>query len=280
MFSQALCITPSSQALKEWCRTIPLSVAVAAIAGFAATPASATTLFQENFEAYAVGSNITGQGGWVPDSVNSALNVGNGSFLPTKVLNGLDRTIRDESRAARPLGLSLNPDRITTFAFDAYATSGGTNNAGIGLGNSSIQNFLLSGPFWTPYGVPRFGISGPHWHFDAGPLTGNYSNFIDLPGGYDTVVQMSIVVDGIINEVYGVYDFGSGAHETPHYAVTDAQIATLNEVGVLFDFRGHLGPELDNLRVFDNFSTGVPEPGTLLLIAASLGLLGFTGRRR
>lgn len=91
---------------------------------------------------------------------------------------------------------------------------------------------------------------------------------------------MSIVVDGVANEVYGVYDFGSGPLQTPHYAVTDAQIATLNEVGVEFDFRGTLGPELDNLRVFDDVASAVPEPGTALLAAASLGLLGFARRPR
>jgi hypothetical protein len=278
MFSQALCITPSSQALKGWGRTIHLSVAVAAIAGFAAAPATATTLFQEDFEAYAVGSNITGQGGWVPDYVNSTLNVGNGTALATKVLNGLDPTNGGQNLSARVLASALDPNRITTFAFDAYATSAAAaHNAGIGFGNNSTQNFLLSGPHWLP---ELFGAGGRRWSFDAVNFTGRPTDFIDVPGGYDTEVQMSIVVDGVANEVYGVYDFGSGAHETPHYAVTDAQIATLNEVGVEFDFRGTRGPELDNLRVFDNVSTGVPEPRTLLLFAASLGLLGFTGRRR
>ena len=127
-----------------------------------------------------------------------------------------------------------------------------------------------------------FGPGGGRWRFEAGQLTGGSNGFVVL-GVYDTPVKMSIVIDGVANEVYGVYDFGGGALQTPHYAVTDAvtdaQIATLNEVGVEFDFRGTLGAELDNLRVFDNVAASVPEPGTALLVDASLGLLGFARRR-
>ena len=280
MFSQASCIIPRARALSGPRRAIELTVAITAIAAtLVASPVAAATLFEENFEAYAVGSSVTGQGGWVPDYVNSTLNVGNGSFLPSKVLNGLDPANGDENISARPLGFAFDPNRITTFSFDAYATSDGTHNAQIGLGNSSILHFALSGPAWTPYGVPRFGLPGPHWHFDAGAITGVPSNFVDLLGGYDTPVRMSIVVDGVAKEVYGVYDFGSGAQQTPHYAVTDVQIATLNEVGVYFDFRGGRGPELDNLRVFDNVPS-VPEPSIAVLMSSALGLIVFVARRR
>ena len=205
------------------------------------------------------------------------MNVGNGSFLPTKVLNGLAPTNGAQNYSARPLGFALDPNHITTFSFDAYATSQGTHNAVIELGNASVRNFVLSGPTWT---LALFGPGGLRWRFEASALTGSLSDFAVVLGGYDTPVKMSIGIDGVANEVYGVYDFGGGASKTPHYAVTDAQIATLNEVGVEFDFRGTLGPELDNLRLFDNFSSAVPEPGTASLIAASFGLLGFARRRR
>lgn len=276
MFSQTSCITPRARFLSGRRRNIELTVAASAIAAsLVATPAAATTLFQEDFEAYAVGSNVTGQGGWVPDYVTSAINVGNGSFLPTKVLNGLDPTNGALNYTARPLGFALDPNRITTLAFDAYAKSAATHDATIGLGNSSIQNLVQSGPYWFNNFFADHG-----WHFFAQALTGNPGDFFDVPGGYDRPLRMSIVIDGLANEVYGIYDFGGGPLQTPHYAVTDAQIVTLNEVGVEFDFRGTFGPELDNLRVFDNVAAAVPEPGTALLIAASLGLLGFGRRRR
>ena len=147
MFSQTSRMTPRARALSGRCRTIALTIVASAIAAsLIATPVAATTLFQEDFEAYAVGSNVTGQGGWVPDYVNNALNVGNGSFLPTKVLNGLAPTNGALNFSARPLGFALDPNRITTFAFDAYATSSGrTHNAVIGLGNASIPLFTTSG---------------------------------------------------------------------------------------------------------------------------------------
>lgn len=250
---------------------------IAVVATLVAAPVAAATLFEENFEAYAVGSNVTGQGGWVPDYVNSTLNVGNGSFLPGKVLNGLDRTNGGQNYSARPFGFALNPSVITTYSFDAYASStGSTHNSGTGFGNANIGNFYLSGPAWT---ASLFGAAGPRWHFDVGNFNGNSGDYIDILGGYDTPVKMSIVVDGVANEVYGVYDFGSGALQTPHYAATDAQIATLSEVGVSFDFRGTRGPELDNLRVFDSVSS-VPEPSIALLMSTALGLVFSVARRR
>ncbi|WP_300340871.1 hypothetical protein [Accumulibacter sp.] len=277
MFSQTSCINPRARFLSGRRRTIELAVAASAIAAsLVATPVAATTLFQENFEVYAVGSTVTGQGGWVPDYVNSTLNVGNGTFLPTKVLNGLAPTNGGQNFSTRPLGLGLDPNLITTLSFDAYATSGGAHNALIGLAETTILNFAESGPYWQ---LDLSGPGGRGWRFYAGNLNGTPGDFIHLVGGYNTPVKMSIVIDGVANGVYGVYDFGGGPLQTPHYAVTDAQIATLNEVGVEFDFRGTLGPELDNPRVFDNVSAVVPEPGSALLVAAPLGLLGFNRRR-
>ena len=179
--------------------------------------------------------------------------------------------------SARPLGFALDPNRITTLAVDAYASSGArVHDTVIGFGNASIQTFTASGVFWTANL-----ISSGRWDFNAVPLTGHAGDSFIVVGGYGTPVKMSIVVDGVANEVYGIYDFGGGPLQTPHYAITDVQIATLNEVGVVFDFRsGTRGAELDNLRVFDNISTAVPEPGTAVLVSASLGLLGFARRRR
>lgn len=149
MFSQTFRIAPCARPVGGARARRHFAVAVSVIAAAcAATPATATTLFQEDFENYAVGSNITGQGGWVPDYVNSAINVGNGIFLPTKVLNGLARTNSAQNFSARPLGFAFDPSRTTTFAFDAYAKSGATHNGVIGLGNSSIPVFVFGGPYW------------------------------------------------------------------------------------------------------------------------------------
>lgn len=277
MFSQTFCITPRARPVSGACARLHFAVAVPIIAAAcAATPATATTLFQEDFENYAVGSNLSGQGGWGPDhAYGGALNVGNGTFLPGKVLNGLDRTNSTENLSARPLGFALDPSRITTLAFDAYAHNPDYYQITvIGLGNLNGINFEVGGPNWI--GSYRDG-----WYFDARGFLANPSALFIALGGKDTPVKMSIVVDGVANEVYGVYDFGGGGQQTPHYAVTDAQIATLNEVGIEFDFRnGKTAAELDNLRVFDNVASAVPEPGTALLASVSLALLGFARRPR
>jgi hypothetical protein len=254
-------------------------------AGLFASPVLAGVLYQEDFEAYAVGSNITGQGGWVPDYAYSAINVGNGAHLPTKVLNGLLPTNDQQNYSARPLGFSLDPDAISTLSFDAYAVNAGgvhTHNALIGIGDSSIMLFNSGGIYWA---VERVG-GGPdyHWAFFASSLTGTSTDIYNLPaGGYNTAVAMGIVIDGVANQVYGIYDFGAGPLETPRYAVTDAQIATLDELGVEVDFRysyaGYVGPELDNLLLSETGGGQVPEPSTLSL--AGLGAVaGFVARRR
>ena len=262
-------------------------VALSAVAAtLASVPVSATILFQEDFESYAVGSNITGQGGWVPDDItySSAINVGNGAYLPTKVLNGLSATNYQMNLTTHLLGAGLSPDKVTTLTFDAYAVNTSifhTHNAVIGLGNSSTPNFPALGPYWQ---AERVGF-GPsyQWWFNATQLTGVSGQSFGIVGGYNTLVTMSIVIDGVANEVYGIYDFGSGPSETPHYAVTDAQIAQLNQVGVEFDYRyflaGYGGPELDNLVVAET-GPSVPEPTTALLLAVSLPMLGLVVRRR
>lgn len=268
--------------IKRFYPVVPVVTTFGAVlmTALVATPVLAATLFQEDFEAYAVGSNITGQGGWVSDYTFSEINVGNGAHLSTKVLNGLAPTNDQQNYSARPLGFSLDPDGITTLSFDAYAVNAGgvyTHNALIGLGNSGLAQFNTGGVYWAP---ERVGF-GPdyHWLFVASSLTGAGSDIFSVPaGGYNTAVAMSIVIDGVANEVYGIYDFGAGALQTPHYAVTDAQIATLDELGVEVDFRysyaGYVGPELDNLAL-----SQVPLPGAgLLLLSALVGLGWARGR--
>jgi hypothetical protein len=230
------------------------------IAAACAERASAGIIFSENFESYAPGSNIVGQGGWVADPAvpSSVGTVNPGTFLPTKVLDGRAPTGPGQQNIVNH-ELSIDPNAITTLTFDAYASTIPTasRNADVFFRQAgSGTNQAL----WHTETAAHLG--GPKWSLivDAG-----FHVTFDVPGGYDTPVRMGIVLDGIADEIYGLYDFGGGFLETPHYAVDPARLAMFDTVQILADHRsGVNGMEVDNILVVDN--NAVPEPASWLLL--------------
>ncbi len=228
-----------------------------------------TILFSEDFEAYTPGSNLAGQGGWTGDEIR----VGNGAFLDTNVLNGRDDIgIKIQSNVSHSLSRSLNSSEITKLTFDAWATSNFplTHNMVVGFGNT--QDSIYPDVFWYPAenssSLPR------SWTFLARALTGNADHRFDISGGYNQAVTLSIVVNGAANEIFGIYDFGAGPKETPHFNITPEQIKSLNTVAISADFRApttstplgsqYIGGEFDNILVtttsLDITPTPTPHP--------------------
>ena len=117
-------------------------------------------------------------------------------------------------------------------------------------------------------------VSG--WHFDARELTGNSLALDSYAGGYDTATAFEVILDQGAGDVYGRADFGSGFFETAHFAVSATQLASLNSVYILQDYRNptaYLGAEFDNLLVT---SSEVPIPAAVWLFGSGLiGLLGI-----
>jgi len=234
--------------------------------------AFAAISFSEDFESYAGGSNLSGQGGWAGDTMY----VGSGTYMSGSVLDGRDDIGSNIFSSSRnDLGETLDASGITTLKFDAYATSNTpiTHATGVGLDNAAGGSSVV----WFTGRDNATGLLG--WSFELSGLL-DTSTYVRYAGGYDDVVTMGIVVDGIANEIYGIYDFGSGGTgETPHYSVTDAQINELNAAVIYVDYRPpttstylgetYAGGEFDNITV-------IPEPATALL----LGLGGMVFRRR
>lgn len=226
--------------------------------------ALAFTPFSEDFESYVAGSDLIGQGGWVSGFPGSVTPVMAGTYLSGNVLDGRTGLGGAENVVGRDID-SLDPDQITVLSFDAYATTDSprSDNTTIYLGDDPGTGITRS------LGWVADNQSGPGWIFAV-------DNFVDfaVAGGYDTPVTMRVVVDGIANETYGTYDFGSGPLETPRFAVTDADIALFDSLYIYFDHRAVLGMEIDNISV-----APVPVPAAALLLGSGLACL-FGGIRR
>ena len=217
------------------------------------------TLFSENFESYTSGSLINASGSkWNGDKIY----VTNGSYMSGNVLNGrYDIGTDTMSIVYSELSRALTGEETVTMSFDAYATTDSpiSHNQVIGLGVAEDAAKV----FWNP---AEEKVGSGMWRFDAHLLTGKASDYEDISGGYDTNVSMKIVVDGVNNEVYGVYNFGSGEHETTHYTVTEPDIEKLDAVYIYADFRSPTaastqygaafsGIELDNILVVTDADT-------------------------
>jgi len=208
------------------------------------------TLLFDDFEAYAPGTGIAGQGGWYAFRPDQApIIVSTGSGLGTLVLNGGIRT-GDGSYTdpnypfvLHSLSGPLIASGISTLSADAYAFSSyRSHGPGVGFFSADGGSYFGWEAVWylDPGGTPKWGFSG------AG--IGWISVF---PGGFDQPVSLEVILDGLAGEVYGRLTHSAGSYETAHVAITPSQLASLTEVAIWEDYRDslYLGAEYDNVRV-------------------------------
>jgi hypothetical protein len=210
--------------------------------------------FFEDFEAYALGSNLCGQGCWTvnPGAMWPCRTlVGVGEGLGSNVSDGLlDTGSQSIALTFHPLP-ALHPQAITVLSFDIYAYSnvGGASSHGSGIAFARFGNDHSGGWFVGDDG------SGPKWMFDARGITNDPVSFefVGSSGeGYDRTIHGEVVLDGPNGEVYGRIDLGSGFVESTHYSIPSARIATVLGIHIDHDYRSFstsVGTEIDNIFV-------------------------------
>lgn len=232
--------------------------------------AQAATLVSESFEGYLAGSNLVGQGGWVNVAGYSGagLLVGPGSLLSTSVLDGQLVPGGGISAIARSLDNAIDPATITTFSADAYAAS-------LASGHNSFIGLMSGGSFAATWSANN---TIPGWLLDVSTATGLSFSTVrqDIPGGGAMPIKLGIVLDGMANEIYGIYDFGAGLQQTAHFTISTNQIAAISGIGVGVDFRfGSNQIEYDNLVV-----QSIPEPANVILMSLGLAVVLLSNLRR
>ena len=229
--------------------------------------AEATTLFADNFESYAPGSNLVGQGGWaaLPSSTGGGVLLSNTGSLPTTVLDGLAPTSSGLEFIVHPFGTTISSAVTTVLKFNALGinAAGVSHDSWAGLSGTTSADSLDQSVVWT------IDASTGGWSFDIRQRqsTGIVQSFA-THAGYNLPAALAIFFDPIANEVWGTFDFGAGAQDTSHFSVLPTTLAAIDRVNLGFDFRGTRGIQLDNISV-----TTVPLPAAWVLLLGAVPTL-------
>lgn len=233
-----------------------------------ASGAGAATLFEDDFEAYAAGSMLQGQGGWIgymdPVQINDSDRLGGST---SRVLDGLTA-----GRLGQRYGSALHgfeaPGGRYEMSFDAFAYNTRNTWGGLSSLSEGSDTRVDTGVFWLEYGG---------WHLlirDAGVVVVDH-----LVGSIGAgPVHLSITIDPVSRQVFGVSDHATA---TPTFDVSAHFVDALDGVNFGVDYRNrepsYPGLQVDNLRVVS--VSAVPEGGTrALMLAGALALTGWLRR--
>lgn len=223
-----------------------------------ASPAAAETLFSEDFESYALGSNLTGQNGWFTQYGTAPLNISSGGALGGQWADALgDAAPGNLASHEHLLSRNLDPSEETVFSGRIYVPSP-THNVYVGLSNAG-STFLQFSP-----------ILNQLW------LQTSAGNEIYSPT-LNQVFEFELVLNGVDEVGYGRFRVEGTTTwtESSHLTFSAIDIAQVDRVRLFTDDRNpsYLGAAYDDLHV--EASAVVPEPGLFGLLAlCGLGLLG------
>lgn len=230
-----------------------------------ANSVNASIIFEEDFETYAAGSSLNGQGGWSNFLAGGVVIDHSSNMGGSLVADGFQNAGGPQSI----IGQSINPlSGLTTFTYDAYASLNDprSHNSGAFLFNS----LGLIG--WGETNNSAFGAP-PRWYF----ISGGVVEYQPINFAFDEVVHLKTVLDVDAGEVYGFLTTASTTVETSHFVLSQASFDAINSIQMVFDyeqFPARTGLQIDNLQL----SSDVPEPSGIMLL--SLGLLGGLSFRR
>jgi hypothetical protein len=186
------------------------------------------TIFSEDFESYAEGSDLSGQGGWTGDSV----------YLNTNSYTG-SRGADGFQKAGTALHWTHSPnknipiDRVTLFHFDMFIAnniSDTSNNSGLWLNESrnDIAIFEVH-PFWAQNGTAK-GIQ--------------FRSKNSAPGISETVlsnvesnVKVTVVINPFTETVKAIFDINGVIKETSAQPLAKADLAFAKNFNIFQDYR-------------------------------------------
>ncbi len=196
-----------------------------------------------DFQSLASG-NLSGQDGWYGDDVPVQQGIVNEQVVPVDSNgNPIEAFQGSSENFTVPAGTAQIVLTFDTLAFSSTTTSHvRSNNDGVALGGGYELGW-----------VPVTNTTGqPFWEFDVRVFTGNPQALQELTGGFDQWVQLGVVADFADDEVYGIFNFGSGWQMTQPYTVSAAALATLTAVSIVADYRdpsAYLGSYVSNVNV-------------------------------
>jgi len=164
---------------------------------------------------------------------------------PSVAVDGLHRTgtgaynNTSVARVRHALSGPLNPIGISILSVDAYAFNAYSSHAsGIALDSADSTSSIAAYAAWYP-------SHSPAWEFSSSLSQDEF-----FYGAFDQPVRLEIVIDGSAGAYYDRLVYSGGVYETPHHAITSAQIANLTQVILFEDFRDvYLGVDLDDILV-------------------------------
>ena len=202
--------------------------------------------------------NLIGQGGWIAGPSEPSVA---SPHLPVRnnMIDGqTDPSLPSQLSAHHLLSFTKGVPARLELTFDAVAYSASTaghkrssnGHVGFGVGNAQPRTIFGFGAGWFPDTMDGLAF----WTFSATFLTENRSHRFPLVNGhgFDARVKLGVVIDRVKHEVWGTYDFGSGSAETTRYSVTSEQIAAIDRVVVVQDYRcphQYVGTQIDNVVV-------------------------------
>jgi hypothetical protein len=254
-----------------------LAASLLLVAGaLVAPPACASTIvLSEDFEAYANGSNLAGQGGWV---LNSGIGVhiedanvfpggpskfaSGANIIPGGIATGVMSTV------SHPIAYDLGLTTELTLDFLAH-----TINAPVVFPSNNA---------YMAFGTPTSELLA-HWVVDLDTASWFFRVNGSLVASLPLVApfaELGIVVDRQNQEIYGTYDIGNGAlvGTTSAASVPLATLNQINRVVMIQDLRFpslFRGIDVDNIQVI-----AVPEPHSIALLGLGMVAIGGCAMRR